>query len=95
MNKADLVESIRSETGSTRRATVDFINAFMFAVSSALAKEQIVQLVGFGSFSVAKIKGRLGRNPKTGESLKIKASKRVRFSVGKKLKAAVNNSSVS
>lgn len=92
MNKADLVESITKETGSTKAAAGDFIDAFIKSVSGALAKGDTVQFIGFGSLSVTKTKARLGRNPRTGEALKIPAAKRVRFAVGAKLKAAVNKS---
>lgn len=91
MNKAELVEHIfknghisESKAGAERALT-----AVLDAVRSGLKKDGSVQLIGFGSFSVKKRKARTGRNPRTGEKIKIKASKTVGFKPGKGLKDAI------
>lgn len=89
MNKAQLIEAIAETTGQTKTAASDFLDAFTSNVSKALKKGDDVTLVGFGTFSVRKRAARAGRNPQTGEELKIKASKAPVFKAGKSLKDAV------
>lgn len=89
MNKADLIDAVAKETGATKTSTASFVDAAVKALSTALAKGDNVQLIGFGSFTVVKTKARKGRNPRTGETIKIPAGKRVKFVAGGKLKARV------
>ena len=91
MNKAELITAIAEKTSKTKKETEESINAFVSVVTEALAKEEKVQLVGFGSFEVRKRAARKGRNPQTGEEMKIEASKMPAFKAGKELKTVVNN----
>ena len=90
MNKADLVEAMASKTGETKKATEEQVEAFVSTITASLKKGEKVQLVGFGSFEVRKRAARKGRNPQTGEEMKIAASKAPVFKAGKALKDAVN-----
>ena len=90
MNKAELVEAMATKTGETKKATEASLNAFIEVVTEALKKGDKVQLVGFGSFEVRKRASRKGRNPQTGEEIKIPASKSPVFKAGKALKEIVN-----
>ena len=91
MNKAELIAAISAETGATKKATEETVNAFVNVVTEALKKGDKVQLVGFGSFEVRKRAARKGRNPQTKEEIKIPASKAPVFKAGKALKDVVNN----
>ncbi|MFH1421502.1 MAG: HU family DNA-binding protein [Planctomycetota bacterium] len=86
MNKADLIESVWKEMQGTRADAERYVNAVLDSVSKGLKKQKEVQLVGFGSFRVKSRKARMGRNPQTGEKMRIKASKTVTFKPGKDLK---------
>lgn len=90
MNKTELVEHIASKSDISKAAASRALASIIEAVTKTLKKGGTVSLVGFGSFSVTKRKGRTGRNPKTGAPLKIKASKAPRFRPGKALKDALN-----
>lgn len=90
MNKSELIEAIAKKTDASNASVERMVNAFIETVTQALAKDQAVQLVGFGSFGVTKRKERTGRNPRTGDAIKIAAANVPRFSAGAKLKAAVN-----
>ncbi len=85
MTKAELVEKIASVAGITRPQADKAVNGFVSAVSGALASGDKLVLVGFGTFSVGSRVQREGRNPRTGEKIKIPASKTVRFKAGKTL----------
>lgn len=89
MTKADLIDKIASDTGLTKADSSRALEATLNAVKSTLKKNKKVSLVGFGTFSVTKRKARKGRNPRTGEEIKIKASKAPKFTPGKALKEAV------
>lgn len=90
MNKADLV-SVVAEAGELSKAKAgDVLDAVFEAVQKALKKKQEVRLVGFGTFSTSRRKAGKGRNPRTGEEIKIAATTTVRFKAGKALKDAVN-----
>lgn len=90
MTKAELVEKIAKDAGISKVAADAALNSFMDGVAKALKKKDgKVTLVGFGTFSKGRRKARKGRNPQTGEPLKIKASTVVKFKAGKKLKDAV------
>jgi DNA-binding protein HU-beta len=89
--KADLVNSIvDSVDGITRRQATEAFDAVFDAITDALKAGESVKVPGIGSFNVSERGARKGRNPATGESITIKASKSVRFKVGKDLKEAVN-----
>ena len=90
MNKADLVGKIADKAGLTKKDAEKAINAFVASVQEALVKKDKVQLIGFGTFEVKERAARTGRNPQTGEAIKIAASKAPVFKVGKALKDAVN-----
>ena len=87
MNKAELVEKLSKDAGITKVQAETAIKSFTVAVAKTAKKDGKLILVGFGTFSLAKRKARKGRNPKTGEAIKIKASKTVKFTAGKNLKA--------
>jgi DNA-binding protein HU-beta len=89
--KADLINSIADAVeGLTRRQATTAFEAVFGAITDALKSGEGAKIPGFGSFGVTERASRKGRNPATGESITIKASKSVRFKVGKELKDAVN-----
>jgi DNA-binding protein HU-beta len=89
--KADIVNSMAdSVEGLTRRQAAEALDAVFNAIRDALRSGEGAKVPGFGSFTVSERAARKGRNPATGESINIKASKTVRFKVGKELKEAVN-----
>ncbi len=90
MNKMDLVEHVVAETELSKAAAASVIEAVVQGITKALKKGEDVRLVGFGTFSVKKRAAGKGRNPATGESIKIPASKNARFKAGTALKAAIN-----
>ena len=90
MNKTELVEAIVKKTEETKKVTEESVNAFLDVVTEALAGGDKVQLVGFGTFEVIQRAARKGKNPQTGEELKIPASKAPKFKAGKALKDIVN-----
>lgn len=85
MNKADLINKISEDTGITKTQANAAIDSLIEAVTNTLKEGGKVTLVGFGTFSVSKRKARNGRNPKTGETIMIKACKVARFKAGKEL----------
>ena len=90
MNKAELVAAVAAKTGDTKKNAEEVVNAFVDVVTASLKKGGKVQLVGFGTLEVRKRAARKGRNPQTGEEIKIPASKAPAFKAGKALKDAVN-----
>ena len=90
MNKGDLANEIAKKAELSKAKALDTINCAFDAIKASLKKGQRVQLVGFGSFLVRKRKARMGRNPKTGETIQIKAKKVPAFTAGAELKKAVN-----
>lgn len=89
MNKADLIEAVASTADITKATASRAVDSITSAVTKALKKGDVVTLVGFGTFSVRKRAARKGRNPQTGEVIKIKATKAPGFKAGKALKDAV------
>ena len=89
MNKAELVSNVQKALGKeTSKASAEkSVAAVIDSIAAALKKGQSVQLIGFGTFKVVSRKARTGVNPKTGEKIKIKASKAVKFAAGKELKS--------
>jgi DNA-binding protein HU-beta len=90
MNKAELVEAIANATHSSKASVDEMLNATIATVIKAVTKGDTVQLVGFGTFGSGKRAARVGRNPRTGEAIKIAAARTVKFTAGKAFKDAVN-----
>lgn len=90
MNKSELIEAIANETDLTKAGAARALNAVLETIVKTVAKKQDVQLIGFGSFKAAKRAACTGKNPRTGESVKIAAATVPRFSAGAAFKAAVN-----
>ncbi|MEI9896960.1 MAG: HU family DNA-binding protein [Chthoniobacter sp.] len=88
MNKVELVEAVQKSLGKeTSKAEAErAVNAVIDGIKVGVKKTKTVQLIGFGTFKVASRKARTGVNPKTGQKIKIKASKTVKFVAGKALK---------
>jgi DNA-binding protein HU-beta len=86
MTKAELIAEIAQTSGLTKADSEKALNAFVDVAKKTLKKDGKLAISGFGSFVVSKRKARKGRNPQTGETIKIKASKVVRFRAGKALK---------
>jgi DNA-binding protein HU-beta len=90
MTKAEIVEKMANDAGITKAAAQTALESFIEGVTKALKKKDgKVTLVGFGTFQKSRRKARKGRNPQTGEVIKIKASNVVKFKPGKKLKDAI------
>jgi len=89
MNKTDLIQAVVEKTGLTKKDSTKALEAVIDAISESLAKGDKVQLVGFGTFEVRSRQAREGRNPATGETIKIEASKAPAFKAGKALKDKV------
>jgi DNA-binding protein HU-beta len=87
MNKAELISKIADDAGITKSQANEALDSFVEAVTKTLKGGGKVTLVGFGTFSVTKRAARNGRNPQTGEVIKIKAKKVARFKAGKELTA--------
>ncbi|MBQ3435679.1 MAG: HU family DNA-binding protein [Bacilli bacterium] len=90
MKKVELVEAVAKKTGLTKADANRALDATLAAITGALAKGDSVPLVGFGTFKTAKRAAREGRNPRTGETVKIAARTAVTFKAGSALKDAVN-----
>ena len=86
MNKSELIDAIAESAGLTKAQAGKALDATVDAIGKALKEGEEVTLVGFGSFYVADREERTGRNPRTGETIKIKASKTVSFKAGAGLK---------
>ena len=90
MNKVDLVSAVAKQAELSKKDAGLAVEAVFDAISEALEKGDKVQLIGFGTFDVSERAAREGRNPRTGETMKIVASKAPRFKAGKALKDRVN-----
>jgi len=90
MNRKELIDALAEKTEGTKADADRSITALIEIISGSLKKGDNIALVGFGTFEVRKRAARTGRNPKTGEELKIKASKVPAFKAGATLKATVN-----
>ena len=90
MNKAELVAAVAEKTGFTKKDAELAVNAFVSSVEGALVAGEKVQLIGFGTFEVRERGERVGRNPRTKETITIPASKAPAFKAGKALKDAVS-----
>ena len=90
MNKTELVAAIAEKADLSKKDSEKALKAFVDVVTAQLKADQKVQLVGFGTFEISKRAAREGRNPQTGETMKIAACKAPKFKAGKALKDAVN-----
>ena len=90
MNKTELVAAMAKETQLAKKDVEAVLKSFIDVVSEELKKGEKVQLVGFGTFEVSKRAAREGRNPQTGETMQISASKALKFKAGKALKDLIN-----
>lgn len=90
MNKSELIDHIATQSDLSKAAAARALDATIEAVTRTLKKGGKVQVVGFGTFEVSKRAARTGRNPRTGEAIKIKAAKVPKFIPGKALKDALN-----
>ena len=90
MNKKELIDAIALQAELSKKDAEAAVNAFISTVEAELRKGEKVQLVGFGTFDVTTRAAREGRNPRTGETIKINKSKTPKFKAGKGLKEAIN-----
>ncbi|MDW7617480.1 HU family DNA-binding protein [Peribacillus simplex] len=89
MNKTELVKAVSTQAELTQKGVAKVVDALFETISKTLAKEEKIQLIGFGTFEVRERAARIGRNPQTGEEISIAASKVPAFKPGKELKEAV------
>lgn len=90
MNKVELVSALAAKADMTKKEAETALNAIVDVITDTLAKGDKVQLVGFGTFEVRARPARTARNPRTGEEIKVAASKAPAFKAGKALKDTVN-----
>ena len=90
MNKQDLIAAVAERTGMQRNEAGQAVEALFDLITGALARNETVRVVGFGSFAVTRRKASTGRNPRTGEPMSIAASAQPKFKAGKVLKDACN-----
>ncbi|PZU60121.1 MAG: DNA-binding protein HU [Sphingobium sp.] len=90
MNKQDLISAVAEGSGLSKSDASKAVESVFDSITATLKKGDEVRLVGFGTFSVTKRKASTGRNPRTGETMTIKASSQPKFKAGKGLKDAVN-----
>ena len=90
MNKAELIDSVAARLGHSKRDVTAIVDAFIDDTKRAVAKGEKVAISGFGVFEAQARKARLGRNPRTGETVKIKATKLPKFRPGAEFKAVVS-----
>ena len=90
MNKTDLADAVAQATDTSKADAANAVDAVLDTITDALKSGDGVQLIGFGNFSVSDRAARQGRNPRTGETIQIAASKQPKFKAGKAQKDAVN-----
>ena len=90
MNKAELIDAVADATGANRSAASDAVDAVLSSIQKSLVSGDKVTLPGFGTFEVRSRAARTGRNPQTGETIQVQASKAPAFKAGAALKNAVN-----
>lgn len=90
MNKSELISALAAKTEMSKKDAEKAVNSFIETITDSLAKDDKIQLVGFGTFMVKNRPARNARNPRTGEEIKISASKAPAFKAGKTLKEKVN-----
>lgn len=89
MNKTDLIQQVSMDTGISKNKAGEVIESFLKGIEDALAKDEEVVILGFGSFSVVDRAPRAGRHPQTGKPMHIPATRQARFKPGKNLKELV------
>lgn len=89
MHKNDLIKAIAEETGHTQKDIGLIVDILLSKFEETLLMGEKITLIGFGTFSVVDTKEKMGRNPQTGKEIKIPASKKVKFTVGKSLKEQI------
>ncbi|MBE5767467.1 MAG: HU family DNA-binding protein [Clostridiales bacterium] len=89
MNKSEMIAKIAEKTNTSRKAATEMFDAFVETVTETLKAGESVQIIGFGTFEVKERPARAGRNPATGETIEIAASKTPSFKVGKTFKSAI------
>ena len=90
MNKAALIVKMAADAGITKSAAATAVESLVDGITTSLKKGQRVTIVGFGTWGISKRRARTGRNPQTGETIKIKAKKAARFKAGKQLEQVLN-----
>jgi DNA-binding protein HU-beta len=90
MNKGELIAALAAKTNLTKKDSENALNAILDVIAENMAKGEKVQLIGFGTFEAKSRPARVARNPRTGESVKIAATKAPSFKAGKALKDIVN-----
>ncbi len=90
MNKTELIEAVAANAELTKAKADDAVNALLAVIEATVKGGDKVTIPGFGTFSVSERKARTGRNPQTGETIKIAASKAPKFTAGSGFKAALN-----
>ena len=90
MTKIEFVDAVAKETEWTKKDSEEAINAVVKVITNALVAGEKLSIVGFGTFEVVERAAREGRNPQTGESMMIKASKTIKFKLAKALKELIN-----
>lgn len=91
MNKAELIDAVTTKSELTKQDSRKAVDALFETISNTLAKEEKIQLIGFGTFEVRERAERTGRNPQTGEEMTIPSSKVPAFKPGKELKEAIKS----
>ncbi len=89
MNKAELIDQIAESADISKKTATDVLQGFMATITETMKNDDKVQLIGFGTFSVARRSARTCRNPQTGEAMKVPAKNVVKFKVGKQLSDTV------
>lgn len=89
MTKAELIDAVAKKAELTKKESAQAVDAIIESITEALKKGDKVTLVGFGTFSVSERKARKGRNPRTGQEIKIPATKSPKFTLGKALKEII------
>lgn len=90
MNKADIIEAVRSKNGFSQRQAEEVVNLFFNEMACALAKGKRIEIRGFGSFFVKRYRPYIGRNPKTGRTVKVRPKKLPLFRCGRELRIRVD-----
>lgn len=91
MNKTDLVNAVANDAGLAKSEAQRAVDSVLSNIEASLQNGDKVTLVGFGTFSIATREARTGRNPRTGQPIKIRAKKIAKFAAGKALRQAVNS----
>lgn len=90
MNKGDLINAVAASSNITKAQATDAVNTVFESIEGTLKTGDKASFIGFGTFSISKRQAREGRNPATGQTIKIAASNQVKFKAGKALKDSVN-----